>query len=148
MALPDFDPDAQKNALLNSYNDAQLRYDDYKKAIAQQNANVLIPSDGGYQRAISGIGYGGAGGGGIGIYAGQAASVYMQPSHLSMIAMRMRWSDGMSVPFQLLQTCTLSNGTVKVIVVQNDKLVDIDDDGALFPSDALVAKLRLLADKP
>lgn len=140
MALPDFDPDAQKNFLATG---ATL-YDDYKRAtaIAQQNAaDKILGSISPYIPYTNGGSSGG-------ILGGQSPNVFMQPSHINMIAMRMRWDNGMVVPFQLLQTCTLSNGTVKVIVVQNDKLVDIDDDGGLFPSDALIAKLRLLADKP
>ena len=50
------------------------------------------------------------------------------------------------LPFRHLHACYLDDENVAVIVVVNGKLVTIEDTAAMFPSDALISQLRLLAD--
>ena len=50
------------------------------------------------------------------------------------------------MPFKHLHACYLDDENVAVVVVVNGKLVTIEDTAAMFPSDALISQLRLLAD--
>ena len=50
------------------------------------------------------------------------------------------------LPFRHLHACYLDDENVAVVVVVNGKLVTIEDTAAMFPSDALISQLRLLAD--
>lgn len=77
-----------------------------------------------------------------------------QISAMSMLAMRMRWgyfssvemrlSTGMSIPFDHL-TIHRAKHKVFIMLVNNGTPVTLEDEPELFPSDALVAKLIMLA---
>lgn len=74
-------------------------------------------------------------------------SIYDEGSRRRMIAMRLRLADGVPWPFQSLHTALSQDGTkVFVFVVQKDTPVTLSDDAGLFPSDALVTQLRLIAE--
>lgn len=64
---------------------------------------------------------------------------------LKMIAMRLHLSDGEMLPFDHIHACRVGDEQALVVVVKDGKYVVLEDEMALFPSDALVAKLRLLA---
>lgn len=59
-----------------------------------------------------------------------------------MPASRMRW---MGSPFSYIHCRELGKDTVAVIVEASDDIVVLKDDATLFPSDALVTQLRILA---
>lgn len=93
--------------------------------------------------------------GGIGGGGGGAGGIKTEDSILyDMIASRMRWSDydpysnamRTAPPFQRISAHRLNDETVVVFVISNGKAVLIEDGAALFPSDALVTQLRLLAE--
>lgn len=64
-------------------------------------------------------------------------------SRMRMIGMRMRLPEGGSFPFQHISTA-LGDEKVFVFIVQDNTAVIIEDDRYLFPSDTLVAQLRLI----
>lgn len=61
----------------------------------------------------------------------------------SMIAMRLRLTDGMKWPFDFLETHH-QDDKVLVFVVANRQPVILEDEAGLFPSDALITQLRLI----
>lgn len=61
-----------------------------------------------------------------------------------MIAMRLRIPEGERMPFDDIHT-SLGKEKIFVFILQNDKPVVLEDDIGLFPSDALVTQLRLIA---
>ena len=69
---------------------------------------------------------------------------------LAMLAMRMRWNSAIEYkyaidhPFMDIMVSEKGDGTVIVLVVNNDGYVVIEDDGGMYPSDKLVTKLRVL----
>jgi hypothetical protein len=68
------------------------------------------------------------------------------PSYYSleqMICMRMSIREGRKLPFDCLKAHRCSDKVV-VFIVHKDQPVMIEDDHGLFPSDALVTKLRLM----
>lgn len=65
------------------------------------------------------------------------------PTLYDMLASRMRW---MGSPFAYTHCRKLGKDTVAVIVETSDDIVVLKDDATLFPSDALVTQLRILAD--
>lgn len=60
-----------------------------------------------------------------------------------MIGMRLHLRDGEKFPFDYLSS-HLGDEKVFVFVVQNNTPVILEDDRYLFPSDTLVAQLRLI----
>ena len=72
---------------------------------------------------------------------------------LSMLAMRMRWTDltlargdfAIVHPFKHIGLCDNHDGSmVLVFIVTSDGHLVIEDEAAMFPSDKLVTKLRVL----
>lgn len=61
----------------------------------------------------------------------------------NMIDMRLRTPPGKFM-FQFMQAFKMKNEKVVVFIVQNDQPTFLEDDWALFPSDELVTKLRLI----
>lgn len=61
----------------------------------------------------------------------------------SMIAMRLRLTDGVKWPFDFLET-HLHEERVLVFLVVGGKPVMLEDDANLFPSDTLITQLRLI----
>lgn len=111
-----------------------------------------------YPGSAGGIGGGGGGAGGISALnlPPIAPSPFKTEDSIlyDMIASRMRWSDydpysnamRTAPPFQRISAHRLNDETVVVFVISNGKAVLIEDGAALFPSDALVTQLRLLAE--
>ncbi len=60
-----------------------------------------------------------------------------------MIAMRMRWPEGRTLPMSYL-SAHQTEDTVFVFMVHNKQAVVIEDEAIMFPSDALITKLRLM----
>jgi len=61
-----------------------------------------------------------------------------------MLAMRLRVKEAEKLPFDDLHT-SLGKEKVFVFVMQSDTAVTLEDDRNLFPSDALITQLRLIA---
>lgn len=64
-------------------------------------------------------------------------------SPIGLIAARMGWRAGDTVPFDFIAAYKDPASAI-VFVVQGGEPTTIEDDAGLFPSDALVSKLRLL----
>lgn len=70
------------------------------------------------------------------------------PSSLGeMIAMRLHLDEGSAMPFEHLHAFKLKSDKVAVCVAVDGQAQIIEDDWALFPSDTLITKLRLLEQK-
>lgn len=67
-----------------------------------------------------------------------------QPSLLSMIASRMRWSEGAKVPFDWIDPHEANDGKIVVFMIVEGRALMMYDDAALFPSDTFITQLRLL----
>lgn len=63
---------------------------------------------------------------------------------LRMLAMRLRVAAGALMPFDFIQAHAINNERVVLFIVHKDTPMMLEDDGNLFPSDALITKLRLL----
>ncbi len=62
-----------------------------------------------------------------------------------MLAMRMRWQEGMTTGFE--HVAVHGNGGDKVhiwAITKDGQSLTIEDDAALYPSDTLVTKLNML----
>lgn len=103
------------------------------------------------------FGAGGAsGGGGAGAAGVNAVSpIKSEDDRLfDMLCSRMRWYEydpyrllpANAPPFQRISAHRLNEDTVVVFVIQNGKALTIEDGADLFPSDALVTQLRLIAE--
>lgn len=68
-------------------------------------------------------------------------------SLLRMIASRMRLTEVATLPFQHIHCHKLNDEKVAVFIAQRGEAVTLEDDYSLFPSDALITKLRLLEGK-
>lgn len=66
-----------------------------------------------------------------------------EASPIQMIAMRLRVPPGQKLPFDHVNAY-LSDKVAAVFIVQNGKVVVLEDEPAIFPSDKLIAELRLL----
>jgi hypothetical protein len=71
-----------------------------------------------------------------------------QPSGYSMtleqmIAMRLHIKEGHAMPFEFLRAHRTTD-RVYVFIVDKEQAVTLEDDHGLFPSDALITKLRLM----
>lgn len=113
--------------------------DIYAQQVAMNNSSL---TGGGVLGVIGGGG--GAYGNSLGYVGPSMYPNTVVPSNLAMIAMRMRWTHTVPSAFQLLETVTLKNGNVMVLIVHNDKITHFEDEPNLFPSDTLIAKLKLL----
>lgn len=71
---------------------------------------------------------------------GQTNSII--PPH-TMIGMRMRWHDHKH-PFTNLVITNTEAGNFLILVVIGEQHTVLEDDKAMFPSDALVTKLRMM----
>lgn len=60
-----------------------------------------------------------------------------------MICMRMRFQEGVKLPMAYM-SAHQSNANVFVFLVHNEQATIIEDDPLMFPSDALITKLRLI----
>lgn len=65
-------------------------------------------------------------------------------SLLRMLAMRFRLQDGQMFPFEFIMP-TKSKDKVIVFLVVNGEPTYVEDGADLYPSDALITKLRLIA---
>lgn len=72
-----------------------------------------------------------------------APGVYDYGFRQSLLRMRMRVSNGESLPFEDLMH-SVSGEKVYVFVVQNGQAVTLEDTISLFPSDTLITQLGLL----
>lgn len=72
--------------------------------------------------------------------AGAQAQTRREPSLREMLDMRMRWRKQ---PFSFIQLHK-ENETVFVFIVAGGVAQIMEDDANMFPSDALITKLRLL----
>jgi len=67
-----------------------------------------------------------------------------------MLAMRMRWdatlfsSQGFDIPFHGITLLERADGVVLILIATATDHVLLEDDGAMFPSDNLITKLRVL----
>lgn len=77
---------------------------------------------------------------------GQASSLAKPFNHIEALCMRMRWTNIFSTPFENLYVHVVPAKKVFVFIITKElKTVTLDvDDDALFPSDHLIAELRLL----
>lgn len=77
-------------------------------------------------------------------------AIEQEQMRLKMIAMRLhrdtREGDLMFWPMQIQITTVITTEKVYVMTVEKDTAVMIEDDRALFPSDSLITRLRLLFD--
>lgn len=63
----------------------------------------------------------------------------------SALFARMGWNvSDPPCPFACLICFTLNQEQIAVVAVRDDKMTVLNDESGLFPSDALVAQLRLL----
>lgn len=60
-----------------------------------------------------------------------------------LLAGRMRWAEGKRHPFEFLDI-HVTDKVALVFIVNDSKPVTLEDDPALFPSDDLITRLRLL----
>jgi hypothetical protein len=60
-----------------------------------------------------------------------------------MIAMRLHIKEGHAMPFEFLRAHRTTD-RVYVFIVDKEQAVTLEDDHGLFPSDALITKLRLM----
>ena len=63
---------------------------------------------------------------------------------LRMLAMRFRLEDGQQFPFEFIMP-TKTKDKVVVFLIINGEPTHVEDDWGMYPSDALVTKLRLIA---
>lgn len=63
---------------------------------------------------------------------------------LDLIAMRLRLEDSDALPFDFITAHQIDKERAVVFLVHGGEAQTIEDDGNLFPSDALITKLRLL----
>jgi len=97
-------------------------------------------------RRVSGS-IGAFGGGGITFPAAQRQEQVSNPfNHIEALCMRMRWANIFSTPFEDVYVHPVPSKKVFIFIITKDmKAVTLDvDDDALFPSDHLIAELRLL----
>lgn len=66
-----------------------------------------------------------------------------RPTPEQMLAMRMRWSPMERYPLDHI-SMYIAKDKAFIFVVKDGSHVTIEDDAALFPSDALITQLRLL----
>jgi hypothetical protein len=64
----------------------------------------------------------------------------------SMLASRLRWDDYNTAPFRRVVPCRVTDDKVVVFVVTKGEALLVEDDAHMYPSDALVTQLRLLAE--
>lgn len=62
-----------------------------------------------------------------------------------ILAMRLRIREGELLPFQDLFT-SFAGDKVFIFIVKKNEAITLEDDASMYPSDALVTQLRLLAD--
>lgn len=60
-----------------------------------------------------------------------------------MICMRMRFQEGQKLPMAYM-SAHQTNANVFVFLVHNEQAIVIEDEVLMFPSDALITKLRLI----
>jgi hypothetical protein len=74
---------------------------------------------------------------------------YSEQNMMQMINMRMGWNveDPKSPHRRVLPVQMKSRDRIVLFVVTGDEALIIEDDMALYPSDELVTKLRLIAQK-
>lgn len=77
------------------------------------------------------------------MYGSDNTNNYIQLLH--MIASRLRVPEGSTLPFEHIHAFKISENRAGVVVVHNETAALLEDEWALFPSDALITKLRLLA---
>ena len=65
---------------------------------------------------------------------------------LQMIAMRLRISQGMRLPFEFIQAHMAKEVAFVFVVNKDSKAVILEDELDLFPSDKLITQLRMLQD--
>ena len=96
--------------------------------------------------SIGVLGGGGGGGGNWGVTPGQTSSVANPFNHIEALCMRMRWVNLFSTPFENVFIHAVPAKKVFIFIITKElKTVTLDvDDDALFPSDHLIAELRLL----
>jgi len=103
------------------------------------------------RKMAGGIGaFGGGGGGGGGGIVFPTAPPQQQVSHpfnhIDALCMRMRWANLFSTPFENVFIHVAPAKKIFIFIITKElKTVTLDiDDDALFPSDHLIAELRLL----
>lgn len=96
--------------------------------------------------SIGAFGGGPAGGPNWGMAQGQASSLSKPFNHIEALCMRMRWANIFSTPFENVFIHVVPAKKVFIFIITKElKTVTLDiDDDALFPSDHLIAELRLL----
>ena len=62
----------------------------------------------------------------------------------NMLGSRLRWNSGVKCPFQKVVPYRVTDKIVVFIATKDDAVI-IEDDPNLYPSDALVTQMRLLA---
>lgn len=77
------------------------------------------------------------------IYPDYADDISSSSYRKNMIGMRLRVPPGAMFPFDALET-HYAGEKVFIFVAVDDKPVVLEDESALFPSDALVTQLRLI----
>lgn len=75
------------------------------------------------------------------------SSVRDPAARKSMIAMRLRLSHLALMPWDMLETHYVEGEDIVIVFVapRDRRPIMLEDSGALFPSDALITQLRLLA---
>ena len=81
-----------------------------------------------------------------GVAQGQTSSLAKPFNHIEALCMRMRWANIFSSPFENVFIHVVPAKKVFIFIITKElKTVTLDvDDDALFPSDHLIAELRLL----
>ena len=68
---------------------------------------------------------------------------YSTEALLRMLAMRMRWDTGVSTGLEFI-SAHKGNELVFIFLVREGQPMILEDDANMFPSDALITKLRLM----
>jgi hypothetical protein len=72
---------------------------------------------------------------------------YTESNMTTMLASRMGWTvNAPANPFRKVAPIKLNDEKIAIFVVHGDKALVLQDEVGLFPSDALVTQLRLLAE--
>lgn len=74
---------------------------------------------------------------------GRAGYMNNEAKFMHLLAMRMRWEEGLRIPFEHL-SLHATDQQAFVFVVHKGEATILDDDPGLFPSDELITKLRLI----
>lgn len=73
-----------------------------------------------------------------------AGSIYTIEKLMRMLVMRLHLPEGQRIPFDFATAYKFEDKKVFVFLVHNGEPVVLEDEWPMYPSDALVTKLRLI----